>query len=268
MRSRGCKIAGFSIIELLVGIAIGLIIVVTATIMYTDILKSQKDITDSARLNQELGAVMTIMSNEIRRAGFRMCDASIYDCKINPENVEIPFMPGKYAYADVIKIGDGGKCIEYRYNANRDVSDDNAEQMGFRLKNEKIEMAKAAANVVCGSDTNWVPLTDPEVIKVTSLNFKTTGSKCRNMEESKNWYWVVGDGATGLACDITSPITCTPLTTGVASCGTPLLETDDYIFGMHQIVIELNANLSRDPTVAKHMETSVKVENPWAGTVP
>jgi type II secretory pathway component PulJ len=262
------SLGGFSIIELLVGIAIGLIIVATATIMYAGILKSQKEITASARLNQEIGAAMAVMSNEIRRAGFRMCDSLSYDCKVSlVDELEIPFMLVKYAYGEVIKISDGGQCIEYRYNANNyDNTDVVGEHLGFRLKNGVIEMAEATGDVVCGNDNNWVSLTDPGVMHVSALSFTTTGSKCLNMEEARNWYWVAGDDETKLACDLTPPVSCTPL--GVTPCGATLVENGDNIFGTHQIVIELNANLSRDPTVAKHMETSVKVENPWIGKAP
>ena len=258
MRAIKNKTAGFTLIEMLVGIVIGMIVVAAASVMMVTVLKSQKDITASARLNQESGAAMAVMSNEIRRAGFNVCDEN--NATLTCEDFD-PYLLG-----EDIKIV-GGTCIEYRYNA--DVDDDSVdpeEQRGFRLNDNIIEMAGTTGAVTCGNDANWVGLTNPTVIKITALSFSSAGSKCRNMTEDKERYWIVGADSIGVACDpATTPVVCTDLGGG---CSPPLAESGDDLFGVHQIQITLKAELTKDSSVLKKFESSVKVANPWIGKIP
>jgi type IV pilus assembly protein PilW len=283
------KTSGFTLIEMLVGIVIGMIVVAAASVMMVTVLKTQKDVTASARLNQELGAAMAVMSNEIRRAGFRVCDADVFDCPDIDDDEEEDSFILSYALGKDVNIGTNttaGDCILYRYNANVDkngsVSGTNdyfGEHRGFRLidNSDGIGVIQIAddnydTDIKCdGGDLNdrWITLTNPDVIDITGLSFTTAGSKCRNMDESKNWYWqVVSVNETELACELVDSIalpSCTPLTTGVSTCVSPLMETDDDIFATHQVTIRVEAELSRDSTVTKVLNSSVKVANPWVG---
>lgn len=300
MRAIENKTAGFSLMEALISIVIGMVIVAAASTMLVNILKAQKDITTSARLNQELGTVMAVMTNEIRRAGFSVCKD---DCS-----------SVTYDLGEDIKISDDGKCIEYRYNADMDNDDDNGdgvdddlnERRGFRLNGDFIQMAGSAGDVKCddpANSTKWDNLTNSDLIKITALSFTTTGSKCRNMNlpdpnppipsnpKIVALYWVVEEVAvgvqTGLACDNgagpTSPGATTPVEfctvtvdpTNPTTCVSDSAKTvDDYVtigdqlFDTRQIIITLNARLTRDSTVSKTLVTAVKVENPWIGKVP
>jgi type IV pilus assembly protein PilW len=327
MRSIDNKLSGFTLIEMLVGIVIGMIVVAAASVMMVMVLKSQKDITASVKLNQELGTVMAVMSNEIRRAGFRVCDIKkMHDagsnCPLNPAGEEVPYIRYNTSATDKdLEIFDvngddpphKGDCILYRYNADLNDSDDLGEQRGFRLfvklkdpniPNDKdrhvFQIARPVDDVKCDdphdftdpTSNKWENFTDPNVIRITALSFSTTGSKCRNM--SGNFYWVVGVGATGLACDVGTNLDtsvgcvdlndppdsevkdadCKTSATAVMSkwitgefvtqpVPTPVPPLKDVLFGVDQIRINLQATLTRDSTVSKNMKTSVKVANPW-----
>jgi len=275
MRSIDNKTSGFSLMEMMVSIVIGMIIVAAASTMLVNILKAQKDISSSARLNQELGTAMAVMSNEIRRAGFSVCDDNTYTCKDAGGSPLVSYGLGEDIKID--KYSDDGDCILYRYNENiNDNPDDLGEHRGFRLNGDTIQMAEPAGNVTCSNGT-WLNLTDPKVFKVTALSFSTTGSKCRNM--TKKIYWTVGDGATGIACEAdTSPVTCTDISGGtLCETDTKVPSGSDWVndvptvsgyplytlFGVNQIRINLQATLTRDSTVSKNLQTSVKVANPW-----
>lgn len=299
MRATGKREAGLSIIELLVGITIGLIITAAATVMMVSTMKSHRNITASAKLNQELGAVMAVMANEIRRAGFRVCDRDTFSCPPNAAGEIAPFLT--YAFGEDIGIGQNvvnGDCILYRYNADvdgdghdgdasivdDDDDDDLSEHRGFRLRNNAIQMTRYPPNhdgieAKCNDDPaavaeyKWIDLTDPDLIEITGntgLSFSTAGSKCRNMD--KDLYWVVGAGTTGMACNSgTAPVVCTDLS-GAACTQTTvnntLVESGDQIFDNRQILIELEAKLTKDKSVSKNLTTTVKVANPWTGSAP
>jgi type II secretory pathway component PulJ len=256
-----------------------MIVVAAASIMMVSVLKSQKDVTASARLNQELGAVMAVMSNEIRRAGFRVCDENdpLLTCKDTDGNPLV-----SYALGEDITIGQNttaGDCILYRYNADVDDNpDDPEEYRGFRLNGNIIEMADSTGDVTCGSNDNWVPLTDPTVMKVSAISgftfFSTEGSKCRNM--TKSIYWTVGDDEAELACaadtdldnrgciDLNDPAEVATCIIGATTVNPVWVnDTKDTLFGVNQIRINLRAELTRDPAVSKNLKTSVKVANPW-----
>jgi len=307
MRAIGNKTAGFTLIEMLVGIAIGMIVVAAASVMMVSTLKSQKDITASARLNQELGAAMAVMSNEIRRAGFSICDIKKMDdagsnCPLNPvDGEEVPYILYNTSASnkdleifDVDGVGnDDGDCILYRYNADVDDVDDLQEQRGFRFNSvtNTIQMGDVAQNFACTdpetppTPPTWIDLTDPNVIDITDLSFSTAGSRCRNMTlPDPNpdpavvaQYWVVRDAATGMACDDNSDtvdyciVTVNALPPNVTTCTTSVtkaIASGDKLFGTRQIVITLEATLARDQAVTKRLESSVKVANPRIEIVP
>ena len=266
MRDMEKKSTGFTLIEMLVGIVIGMIIVAAASVMMVTVLKSQKDITASARLNQELGAAMAVMSNEIRRAGFRICDVDVNTCDCNGDLVKEPYTPYNTTACTPelkdIEIDGSGNCIFYRYNGNLKIG----EQRGFRFISDRIQMVVLGASPSCDdavtSTTNWNDLTDPNVINITTLSFTTTNSKCRNLY--KNWYSVFSNAdETGMPCVVTTAVDCTD-----PSGGTCDSDTGDQLFGTRLVTIELQATLTKDSSVSKKLISSVKVASPWIGKAP
>lgn len=61
--------AGVTLIELMIGLVVGLIVLSGIGYAYIVTFKSSRDIIYSARLNQELAAVTSIIVGDIRRAG-------------------------------------------------------------------------------------------------------------------------------------------------------------------------------------------------------
>ena len=61
---------GISIIELMVGIAVGLIVVSAAIAAFVGNLRGSSDNLRQVRLGEELNAAMAFMTNDIRRAGY------------------------------------------------------------------------------------------------------------------------------------------------------------------------------------------------------
>lgn len=70
---------GMSIIELLIGMTVGLIVVGMVLSVYLTTLDTSGDTLKAARLNQEMSAIMNIMVNDIRRAGYANIDGADWD---------------------------------------------------------------------------------------------------------------------------------------------------------------------------------------------
>lgn len=64
------KQGGFTISELLVGMVVGLLVMGAVISVYLGVLRTSGSVIKGSRLNQEMSAIMTIMSNDIRRAGY------------------------------------------------------------------------------------------------------------------------------------------------------------------------------------------------------
>ncbi len=62
--------AGFSLVELMVGIAVGLVVLVGLSSVYVNSVRGGRTTTAANQLNQEMRALMDIMVNDLRRAGY------------------------------------------------------------------------------------------------------------------------------------------------------------------------------------------------------
>ena len=61
--------AGFSLVELMIGIVIGLFLLIGLSSVYISSVRGGRTTTQANELNQEMRALMDIMVNDIRRAG-------------------------------------------------------------------------------------------------------------------------------------------------------------------------------------------------------
>lgn len=99
--------SGFSIVELMVGVTVGLLVVSTVVAIYGVVAKSGAEILGSAKLNEELRAAMDMMVGDIRRAGVWVPDNS-NEREDNPN----PYTIRNSTPMTDVNIADGGKCIE------------------------------------------------------------------------------------------------------------------------------------------------------------
>jgi len=64
------KQKGFTLIELMIAMMLGLIVIGGALSIYISTIRSSSDVVNSARLNYDLDSAMQLMVNDIRRAGY------------------------------------------------------------------------------------------------------------------------------------------------------------------------------------------------------
>lgn len=255
---------GLTFIEVLVGMAIGIIVIGGGITIYTSSVRSGNEALLASKLNQEVGALMHVIANDIRRAGYWGTALA------GPPN-ENPFsQPGATALAvrddmtnNVLQPVTGqGSCLTYAYDAtylpgNTAGVVEITDLFGFRLNGTTVQMRQSGtvdgADCVggtCNSCTNgvWQDVTDPNVVEITQLNFDLSNSQCLNSsepnDEDDNGDGVIDD-PDEQDCYVTIP---------PAGSGEVTLETTE-------VTITLTGRLANDNQVQITATNSIRVRN-------
>ena len=158
---------GFTLIEIMIALALGLLIIGAAFAYFLSTLATSKAILAQSQLQQEIRATADLMQRDLRRAGYRPNDSSvnvgtIYLGKTNPSLAS-------------------DNCVIYSY-----INERNALRVsGFLLHNNKMYMytnsttATTACPASANTDTNWSAITLGNRNKITLFNPSYDGSGSR-----------------------------------------------------------------------------------------
>lgn len=162
---------GFSLIELMISIVVGLIVIVGVLGVFGSAIKSHSDNLRMTRLNQELRTVMNMMVRDIRRAGFNG-DAQLAlgptagntNLFSDPAGTNLNLTPGTPA-----------SCVTFAYDSNGNgileigAGTTPDERYGYRLDAvaDAVEMRQLGA--ACSATSNWVNITDENTIEIVAL---------------------------------------------------------------------------------------------------
>jgi prepilin peptidase dependent protein B len=149
---------GLSIVELLVGVAVGLFIVGGAIKLIIDHLADNRRLLVETRVSQDLRSAADIVARDLRRSGYwqNAIAGVVYPAASNPYRTSTPA---------------SGAASEVTYFYSRDAAENNAvntgvgqpnETFGFRLAASAVEMQTAAGT--------WQPVTDPNTVQVTAFS--------------------------------------------------------------------------------------------------
>ena len=193
MMMRLKKQAGLTFVEVLVGLAVGVIVIGGGLSIYASSVRSGSETLLASKLNQEMGALMLVMTNDIRRAGY-------WATAIGNRADQNPFnLPGSTALvvvddmvANAIQPPTGqGSCITYAYDATYIPGStggvlESTDLFGFRLNGTTVQMRQSGT--VDGTENSctngeWEDVTDPNVIEITQLTFDLSNSQCLNSSE-------------------------------------------------------------------------------------
>jgi prepilin-type N-terminal cleavage/methylation domain-containing protein len=194
---------GFSLIELMISMAVGLLIIAGVSNMFGGVLRGDSDMLNSMRLNSDLTSAMTLMTTEIRRAGFCMGP----DCW--PTDPSTGYTDAMINLVDSDADGNAD-CILYSYDRNDNGTIDADERGGFELRDGNLRMRRSCnadpADVaqintcsrVCDNDLDdWEAMLDASAdagdFTVTELTMTTDGSRC--LHSGTQSYWYVKEGA-------------------------------------------------------------------------
>ncbi|WP_295636498.1 prepilin-type N-terminal cleavage/methylation domain-containing protein [uncultured Methylibium sp.] len=141
---------GLSLIELLLGCAVGLLIAGGATRLFVEHLRDSRRLLLEARLHQDLRAAAALVARDLRRAGFwqQALAATVPPRRPNP-------------YRDITpSVGPGTDVTTYSFSRDTTENDlvDLSEATGFRLSQGTLQTLNGGS---------WQALTDPAVLRVT-----------------------------------------------------------------------------------------------------
>ncbi|MGZ5619395.1 MAG: PilW family protein [Methylobacter sp.] len=232
------KQTGFTLIEIMIALVLGLIVLSATIGIYITTVKGSTDTINSARLNHDLESVMSLMVNDIRRAGYWGGAADGADSSTNPftigtANIQSP------STSCILYTYDGGSGATGGVNHDSNGLVDSDEHYGFQLTGGAIAMrltGTTTANCADAGNT-WSTLTVTESVNITALTF-TAAYKCLNV-------------STALSYDNT----CAQVATdGNLVAGQKASES-------RQFNIALTGQLVNDATVTKTLTGTVKIRN-------
>ena len=191
---------GFTLVELLIGMAIGLLVTAGAIALFVSITRSTSVVVQTNRMQQELREIGLVMTRDIRRAGYSgVVPGEDFNGDGFPNNTQtdfavimdavradILFNPYLSASAD-IRVYDAAStndCILFSYNIDGDVpasgvaaAVENDEWYGYRRQvvsgRGVLQMKTAGASPTDCSTGTWIPISSDE-FDVTALTFTMT----------------------------------------------------------------------------------------------
>lgn len=163
--------SGLSLIELMVGIAVGMIVVAAATLMMTSQLSEHRRLTLETQIQQDLRATTDLMLREVRRAGsWSVPQNGVWAPATATQPFVAPVANPYLARFSVTQQGGNGE-LNYSYskhyerlgmpNPDEDNAvDESTEVFGFKLADGMVKFLLGGT---------WQPMTDPNVLVVTGL---------------------------------------------------------------------------------------------------
>jgi prepilin peptidase dependent protein B len=146
---------GFSLVELMVGSAIGLLLVSAVVTLYVSSLGSSRNLALAARLNQDMRAAADLVARDLRRASF--WDSALTGTTAIGSGSATVANPYR-----VVTTPDGQTVTQIEYAFSQEVENnavDAKEQFGFRLTSEGVLEMKTEQG-------RWKAITNPGVVRI------------------------------------------------------------------------------------------------------
>lgn len=158
--------AGLSVVELIVGMALGLVVVSGAITLFVGNVGTSRRMLVEARMNQDLRAAADVVARELRRAGY--WENSIAGTATTSTGSAATANPNAAISANAASstitysIARDSMASPARTYDNTMQTD---EQFGFKLDSGVLKMQIG---------TTWQPLTDPNVVTVNNFSITPT----------------------------------------------------------------------------------------------
>lgn len=187
---------GFTLLELLIAGLVSVIAVSAMLILMGNTLGATTQSIEMTRLTQELRTGMQVMTRELRRANYHASFLSCYG------NADCLTDLGYTAKIGQINLANGGSCYWFWYDRPQYCNTASCTQAeltalqtavtgetvaAFRRTTNAdgvglLQMATTQTGTPnCGSDADWVDITDPNFMDVLTLVVTDTESVCENL---------------------------------------------------------------------------------------
>lgn len=218
-------VRGLSIVELLVGIAVGMFVLAGATMVVSNQISDNKRLLLETQVQQDMRAAMDIIVRDIRRSGYTKFADSLVQPVSAPPKAAVAYRPAGYNNFSATL----GSSIAYSYSSEPDNATKNAivadDMHGFRLTSGKIEALLGAGG--------YQALTDPNVVTITSFD---------------------------ITQQVSAPMplpTCETTPCATAACPAP---NGQYIATRH-LVLTMNGQAVHDASIRRQIRATVRVRN-------
>jgi prepilin peptidase dependent protein B len=152
---------GVSLVELMVGLALGLVLLAGALALYASVVVNGRRVYVETRVNQNLRAAADLIERDLRRAGYWANADTKGTFPIGSGTLTLP-----NPYAAVATPA--ASRVDYSFLLPPMIENDTldaAKQFGFRLNAKAIEMQLGAGQ--------WQPVTDASVVEVTAFQISS-----------------------------------------------------------------------------------------------
>lgn len=152
-RSFRTRPRGWSLVELMVGSATGLLVIAAATSGVARDVREHQALREEARLVQDLRHAADLVTRDLRRSGHWQDAAAGLQRADGSAGAANP-----YAFDSVADLADGVR-VRYSRDASENGVVDAEERFGFRLRGGVLQLQLG--------DGNWQALTDAQTLTVT-----------------------------------------------------------------------------------------------------
>lgn len=163
---------GLSLVELMVGVAVGLFVVAGATLVVSNQLGDNRRLMLETQIQQDLRAAADLIAKDIRRSGYwGSAQTGVWHA------AAVAVASNPYTELQGVTSGVAASAVRFGYSrgVENNVLDDATERSGFRLNNGAIQMYTGGA---------WQALTDSTTLRVTNfevtLNSRDVNLSCFN----------------------------------------------------------------------------------------
>lgn len=224
---------GLSIIELLVGVAIGLLILSGAVKLFTDNITSNRKLVLETRVNQDMRSAADLIARDLRRAGFWGNSTSgVVTTNSQPTAATSPYS----AVSPTSTTAATEVTYNYSQGTENNVLDATNESFGFKLDSGVLKYLQG---------NNWQAITDRDTLRISSFSV-TPVMKCVALQQ----YCTGGSSSSCTACALDAMTGCP--TTTCATC--PFLALRSYN-------VALQGTSATDIAVVRNLQETVRVRN-------
>jgi prepilin peptidase dependent protein B len=227
---------GLSLVEMMVGIALGMILVAGAATLFVTHLTNGRRLLLEARLEQDMRAAADLITRDLRRAGYWG----------NALTGTVATGPGSTTASNPYRlVTTGAGTVGYSFTRDGAVDNnalDNNEQFGFDLNGGVIRMQLAVGSVQ--------PVTDIDTLTIDTFTVLPTVTPV-DVRDSCAKFCCDAPGVAAGVCanpqiNVTAPATCPTVT-------------------VRQYLVTLAGHATRDAAVTRTLQTRVRTRNDLLG---
>ena len=161
---------GFTLIELMVALVLGLVVIGGVMGVFMSTYQANAQNIKAVRLNEEMRAVVALLSRDIRRAGSKTIDwtGTAWHVTTNPMSTASAWVVSN------MNTAPANSCIRLAYALSLTGSTD-TNRFGYRLNPTTGQVQAYNHNNEWNCDgSGWESVTDPEIAWIQSLSFTVT----------------------------------------------------------------------------------------------